>query len=144
VNDPPIRVTEVQRKAQARVVRDYVNLLLGADPEALVVVAGDLNDFPFGEPGEGLDHPLAILEGGAGEVALTNLINEEKAAERYTFVFDGNSQVLDHILLSPALLGRWVAVDILHFNAGFPQTLADDPSTTLGSADHDPVEARFR
>jgi predicted extracellular nuclease len=57
VNDPPIRVTEVQRKAQARVVRDYVNLLLGADPEALVVVAGDLNDFPFGEPGEGLDHP---------------------------------------------------------------------------------------
>jgi predicted extracellular nuclease len=54
-------------------------------------------------------------------VALTNLINEEKAAERYTFVFDGNSQVLDHILLSPALLGRWVAVDILHFNAGFPK-----------------------
>jgi hypothetical protein len=144
VNDPPIRVTEVQRKGQARVVRDYVNLLLGADPEALVVVAGDLNDFPFGEPGEGPDHPLAILEGGAGEVALTNLINEEKAAERYTFVFDGNSQVLDHILLSPALLERWVAVDILHFNAGFPQTLSDDPSTTLGSADHDPVEARFR
>ena len=35
-------------------------------------LAGDLNDFQFGEPGEGSVHPVAILEGGEGEVPHTN------------------------------------------------------------------------
>lgn len=144
VNDPPVRSTEVQRKAQAQVVRNYLNLLLDADPNALVMVAGDLNDFQFGEPGEGPNHPLSMLEGGPGEAPLTNLINLEKAAETFTFVFDGNSQVLDHILVSPALFDLFVGVDALHFNAGFPDALEDDPFTALRASDHDAVEARFR
>lgn len=144
VNWPPIRITEVQRKAQARVVRDFANSILDAEPNALVMVTGDLNDFQFGEPGEGPDHPLAILEGGPGEVPLTNLINREKESETFTFIFDGNSQVLDHTLVSPALLDLFVAVDILHFNASFPAALGDAATTALRAADHDPVEGRFR
>jgi len=144
VNQPPIRSTEAQRKDQAQAVRNFVNDLLDADPDAKVMVAGDLNDFQFGEPGEGPDHPLAILEGGAGEVPLTNLINLEKPAETFTFVFDGNSQVLDHILISPSLLEDYTAVDILHFNAGFPSDLGSVPDTPIRASDHDAVEARFR
>ena len=83
-------------------------------------LAGDLNDFQFGEPGEGSVHPVAILEGGAGEVPLTNLLGLEKAAETFAFAFDGNSQVLDHMLVRPSLLKSVVGADILHFNAGFP------------------------
>ncbi len=143
VNWPPIRNTEEQRKLQAQVVRGFVTAILDADPDAMVVVAGDLNDFQFGEPGEGDDHPLAILEGMGGEVPLTNLIMVEKDAERYTYVYDGNSQVLDHMLVSPALYERLVATDILHFDAGYPETLASDPTTPLGVSDHDPVEGRF-
>jgi predicted extracellular nuclease len=143
VNWPPIRITEVQRKAQASVVRDFVNSILDADPDALVMVTGDLNDFQFGEPGEDTDHPVAILEGGEGEVPLTNLLNLEKEAETFTYVYDGNSQVLDHMLVSPALFDLFVAVDILHFNAGFPSDLGEDESTTLRASDHDPLEGRF-
>jgi predicted extracellular nuclease len=147
-DDPPFgvafnRITEVQRKAQAQVVRDYVEILLGDDPDGLVMVTGDLNDFQFGEPGEGPDHPIAILEGVGGGVHLENLIELEKGAERYTFVFDGNSQVLDHMLISPALLDLYVGVDILHFNSSFPSDLHDDPSTPLRASDHDAVEGRF-
>lgn len=58
--------------------------------------------------------------------------------------FDGNSQVLDHILVSPGLVDVFVGVDILHFNASFPSELAEDPTTALGSADHNPVESRYR
>jgi len=144
VNWPPIRITEVQRKAQAGVVRNYVNSILNADPNALVMVTGDLNDFQFGEPGEGPDHPIAILEGGAGEVPLTNLLNLEKDAETFTYVFDGNSQVLDHMLVSPALYDLSVAVDILHFNASYPNDLSEDVSTPLRASDHDPLESRFQ
>jgi hypothetical protein len=50
---PPVRSTEARRKAQARVVRGFVNSILDVTPEALVMVAGDINDFAFGEPGEG-------------------------------------------------------------------------------------------
>ena len=144
VNWPPDRITEAQRKAQARVVREFVNAILDADPDAWVLVAGDLNDFPFAEPGEGADHPLAILEGGPGEVPLANLVWEEKAAERFTYIFDGNSQVLDHMLASPAMREALRGVDVLHFNASYPDGLGEDPSTALRASDHDPLEARFR
>ena len=124
-------------------MRDFVNTILGEDPDALVMVTGDLNDFEFGEPGEGSDDPLSILEGGTGEVPLTNLVFDEKDAERFSFVFDGNSQVLDHMLVSPTLLEANVAVDFLHFNASFEDGLGVDPTTTIRASDHDPLEGRF-
>jgi len=144
INQPADRITEVQRKAQAQVVRDYVNDLLDSDPDALVMVAGDLNDFEFGEPGEGPDHPIAILEGMGGEVPLYNLLLMEKRAERFTFVYEGNSEVLDHMLVSPALLARTVAADVLHFDTPFPASLDADETTPLQASDHDPLEGRFR
>ena len=142
--EPPERASEAQRKLQARVVRDAVDLLFDqSGDQALIIVAGDLNDFPFGEPGEGDDHPLAVLEGLEGRAPLTNLVNLERPAERFSFLFDGNSQVLDHLLASPALLDRLRGIDAIHFNASFPAHLAGDPSTSNRSSDHDPVEARF-
>jgi predicted extracellular nuclease len=112
------------------------------------MVTGDLNDFQFSEPGEGPDNPVAILEssyaGSPDEVPLTNLLYLEKAAERFTFVFDGNSQVLDHMLVSPALLGHVVAADILHFNTTVPAVFEDDATTPLKASDHDPLEGRFK
>jgi predicted extracellular nuclease len=145
---PPTRITEVQRKGQAGVVRDFVNAILDANPDELVMVTGDLNDFQFSEPGEGPDNPVAILEssyaGSPDEVPLTNLLYLEKAAERFTFVFDGNSQVLDHMLVSPALLGHVVAADILHFNTTVPAVFEDDATTPLKASDHDPLEGRFK
>ncbi len=138
------RITEVQRKAQAQVVRDFVEGLLAADRKAMVMVAGDLNDFQFGEPGEGPDHPVAILEGVGGGPTFTNLIYEEPEDERWSFIFDGNSQVLDYILVNDRLHRKLREVDFLHFNAGFPAGADDDDTTTLRAADHDPLEGRFQ
>jgi len=143
VNWPPARITEVQRKMQAQAVRNFVNDRFPKGWRELVMVTGDLNDFQFGEPGEGEDHPLAILEGGHGEVPLINLVNLEKDDERYTYVYDGNSQVLDHMLVSPPLYDLLAGVDVLHFNASYPDVLGRDPSTPLRASDHDPLEGRF-
>ncbi len=143
-NWPPVRITEVQRKAQAQAVRSYVNSLFVEDPDSLIVVTGDLNDFQFGEPGEGADHPVAILEGFGDEIPLTNIINFVHLPDRFTYLYEGNSQVLDHMLISPELLRYHVGEDILHFNASYPYTMADDPTTVHRSSDHDPVELRLR
>jgi len=119
---PPNRVTETQRHAQAQIVNSFVDSILALDAAAKVIVLGDLNDFEFSET-------LAILEGGV----LDNLVLSLKRPERYTYVFEGNSQVLDHILASRKAYKALVAYDVVHVNAEF----ADQAS------DHDPQVARF-
>jgi predicted extracellular nuclease len=144
VNQPPIRKTETQRKAQALVVRNFVDTIYNSDPKALIIVAGDLNDFEFGEPGEGSDHPLAILKGDLNQTPLFNLIDYVWKPLRYTYNYDGNSQVLDHILISPALLKHFRGKNILHFNSDYPASLTNDPTTSIRSSDHDPIELRLK
>lgn len=122
---PPRLVTEAQRVAQAAAVAAFVAELLAADPEARVLVLGDFNDFPFRAP-------LAALE-AAG---LVNLIDRLSPEDRYTYVYEGNSQVLDHVLASPALAAAEDGVDAVHLHADFP--------LDRRASDHDPVVARFR
>jgi predicted extracellular nuclease len=132
-----VRSSEEQRKLQATYLRDYLNeIVFATDPEAAVVIAGDLNDFPFPEPGEGAD-PLTILK-GSGSTELTNLIERARARERYTFIFEGNSQVLDHILVSKALLDAVDAIDIAAFNGNYGTLYEEDISTAASSSDHNP------
>ena len=55
-------------------------------------------------------------------------------ATRDTYDFEGNSQVLDHILISPAIAARGFAYDVVHVNSEF----ADQAS------DHEPQVARVK
>ena len=116
---PPTRFSEVARHQQAQVVNDFVDELLAVDPNANVVVLGDINDFEFSET-------IDILEGGV----LTTLMQTLPAAERYSYVFEGNSQTLDQILVSDYLLSRFPLVyDVVHVNAEFADQASDhDPS----------------
>jgi uncharacterized protein len=120
---PPIRSSERARHAQAQVVNAFVDELVAADPRANVIVLGDINDFEFSET-------VQLLEGGV----LTTLMDRLPEAERYSYVFEGNSQVLDQILVSNPLLRSFpVDYDPVHVNAEF----ADQAS------DHDPQVARL-
>ena len=120
---PPARSSEVQRNAQAQIVHDFVHDVVAADPNARVLVLGDLNDFEFSTA-------LATLQGSPP--VLHDLALYLPEAERYSYVFEGNSQTLDHIVVSPALVGAVRAFDPVHVNAEF----ADQTS------DHDPLVAR--
>ncbi|WP_410563534.1 endonuclease/exonuclease/phosphatase family protein [Amycolatopsis sp. cmx-4-61] len=119
---PPARSSEVQRAKQATVLRGFVDSVLAADRSANIIVAGDLNDYPFSPAVQ------TLTAGGA----LKDLIASVPEAERYSYVFEGQSQVLDHILASKA--PRGVDYDVVHINAEF----ADQAS------DHDPQVVRFR
>jgi uncharacterized protein len=120
---PPVRASEPARHAQAQAVNDFVDQLVAADPQVNVVVLGDVNDFEFSQT-------VQLLEGDV----LTTLMATLPQAERYSYVFEGNSQVLDQILVSnPLLAGFPVDYDPVHVNAEF----ADQAS------DHDPQVARL-
>jgi hypothetical protein len=118
---PPTRFSEVARHQQAQVVNDFVDDLLAVDPTANVVVLGDINDFEFSET-------VDILEGGVLSTLMTTL----PAEERYSYVFEGNSQTLDQILVSNYVLGRFPLVyDVVHVNSEFSDQASDhDPSVT--------------
>lgn len=139
---PPTRWTEIQlRHQQADYVRDLVDLLLEDNPGANLLVGGDLNDFAFPEPGEGQDTVARIAESATDP--LTNIIPLVPEERRYTFIFEGNSQVLDHMLLNASLEELLRDQNIAHFNTDYPSAFGSDPSTTLRSSDHDPLLAYF-
>jgi predicted extracellular nuclease len=139
---PPVRWTEVQlRHAQADYVRDLVDHLLASDPDARIVVGGDLNDFHFGEPGEG-QHTVARIT-DSPTASLTNVVPLVPEAQQYTFIFEGNSQVLDHLLLNAPMEALRSDQAIGHFNTDYPDAFGPNAATTVRSSDHDPLVAYF-
>ena len=118
---PPDLVTEDQRIAQAALVADFTNDVRAIDDDAAVIVLGDINDFHFSAP-------MAELK-AAG---LTPLIETLAPAEQYGYVFQGNSQALDHILVSPSLFARPLEYDSVHVNSEFADQASDhDPQLVL-------------
>jgi endonuclease/exonuclease/phosphatase family metal-dependent hydrolase len=118
---PPLARTESQRSRQAWVIREFVDEWLARDPAVNVVVLGDLNELAGRTP-------LRVLTA----TGLVDLIAEVPPADRYTFIYRGNSEVLDHILLTAGLLeGASPRLDIVHLNADY----ADGDR----ASDHDPV-----
>ncbi|HKE66802.1 MAG TPA: lamin tail domain-containing protein [Micromonosporaceae bacterium] len=120
---PPSTPSEVQRLQQATVERGFVDQIRAADPDAAVVVLGDLNDFQFSNTAD-------IL---VGDGYLTDLPRTLPQPEQYSYDFEGNSEVLDHILISSALDGEPHQYDIVHINAEFANQ----------TSDHDPQVVRF-
>jgi predicted extracellular nuclease len=126
---PFVQAAEEAREAQARAVHDYVASLLVADAEARVVVVGDLNTFEF------TNDLVDLLPGG--DRILKDLLGEMQDDNRYSFNFDGNSQLLDHIFASRNLLDG-AQFDIVHLNLDFPRLFGE-----VAPSDHEPLVARF-
>jgi predicted extracellular nuclease len=119
---PPVAVTETQRAGQATAVADFVEDIFEIQPTANVVIAGDLNDF---------DYSAAV--GIVTATGMVDLPSTLPVGERYTYDFEGNSQVLDHILVSPGIHARGFVYDVVHVNSEFANQ----------ASDHDPQVARL-
>jgi predicted extracellular nuclease len=122
---PPVRSSETQRHLQATAVNSFVKDILATQKNADVVALGDINDFEFSGTAE-------LLEGD-GE--LWSAIKSLPRSERYTYDYQGNSQVLDQILVSPSIRrGCDLEYDSVHINSEFSDQISD----------HDPQVLRFK
>ena len=124
---PWVEAGEAEREAQARALHAYVAALTRRNCGARVVVLGDMNTF------ETTDDLASLLPGSAP--ILVNLLPRVDHAQRYSYIFEGNSQVLDHIFVTPSL-AQEAEIDVVHLNTDFPGATR--------ASDHDPVVARFR
>ena len=127
---PPHRVTETQRHQQAHEVADFVSSISTADPNADVVVLGDLNDFEFSET-------VQILE----TAGLHDLMDTLPPNQRYSYEFEGNAQVLDHVMFSGPLFGRPLVFDPVHVNAEFFDQASDHDPAVVRVLLNDPPSA---
>ena len=119
----PEQSSAVQRAGQAQVEHDFVRQILDVDEKADVVVVGDLNDYQFSPALYALETGNAS---GAGPAILKDLITTLPTDQQYTYDYEGVSEVLDHILVSPAITS--FDYQVVHINAEY----ADQTS------DHDP------
>ncbi|WP_427893905.1 lamin tail domain-containing protein [Kribbella sp. GL6] len=116
---PPVQSSAPKRHQQAAAVRGFVDQILAKDKGANIVVLGDLNDFDWSQ--------TADILVGAGKTALVDLPRTLPLPERYSYVFEGNSQILDQILVSQNLRPT-SQYDVVHMNAEFPDQISDhDP-----------------
>lgn len=112
---PPANGSEARRQGQGEVLNAYLDLLLGTNAKANIVVLGDLNSFYFENP------QIALRAGGV----LTGLYELLSLNERYDYNFDGNAQLLDYIYATGGLFGYGALFDIVHFNSEFLDQFSD-------------------
>ena len=141
-NQPPFNSAEDARAEQAQAVNTYVDSLLAADPDARVVVSGDLNEFEFEEPMQVLSGKATYLDGSdpdttpeytvGGAEVLVSMSDMLAVNQRYDYVFDGSSQSLDQMYVTHAARAN-AQYDIVHMNAEFASQ----------ASDHDALVASF-
>ncbi|MCB1821413.1 MAG: endonuclease/exonuclease/phosphatase family protein [Candidatus Competibacteraceae bacterium] len=113
-----------QRHAQAEVIHGFAADLLACDPQAAIVLLGDLNDLPG-------SRTLKLLKGEQ----FYNVLDDLPRGQCYTRRHGNEPQALDHILISPTL--RRGAT------ARIPHNHSDVAPGQEPASDHDPVVAEL-
>jgi predicted extracellular nuclease len=123
-----------------------------------LILVGDFNAFQFND---GFVDSIGTIRGAptppdqvvlpSSDLVSPNLINlvdpmpfaQITTNQAYSFLFDGNAQVLDHILITQNLLSRFKDFQYARLNADFPEIFRNDPNRPERISDHDAPVAYF-
>ncbi|CAO3449507.1 hypothetical protein [Azospirillum argentinense] len=136
-------LASIKRAGQALEARLAVERVFDADPQALILVAGDLN-------AEIEQTPVRIIradldETGNGHLAGRSLVPLERSVpeeRRFTVLHGGDAVMLDHLLVSRALLG-WFRSAEIHNEALGDELVAHATVSHSPESYHAPLVARF-
>lgn len=144
-----------KRQEQAESLARIVHGVRQRTPGEAIVVLGDLNAFEFNDGYVDVVGTVAGRPAAADQVVvnvsrvllappLHILTAQLPAAARYSYVYRGNAQVLDHILVSDELADRVHHLAAVRFNADFPESWRADDGQLRRLSDHDPVVVHLR
>jgi endonuclease/exonuclease/phosphatase family metal-dependent hydrolase len=128
----------MKRAGQALETRLFIERIFDREPDALIAVCGDFN-------AEERQTPLRTIRGDVGDTgnaalaprALVPLERTLPESQRFSVVHGGRRQMLDHLLVSPALLAGYRHVEV--YNEG----LADELTDAGPDSHHAPLVAEF-
>jgi predicted extracellular nuclease len=145
-----------KRTAQAEAIAELLQDLQQQNPNVPVISVGDYNAYEFSD---GYTDPISVLKGtprptdqivaqqSPDEVDpdYVNLTDSLPLSERYSFIFEGTPQALDHVLLNTVAQRYFQRYAIARNNADFPAVpgLTGDVSRPERNSDHDMPVAYF-
>ncbi|MBL8234154.1 MAG: endonuclease/exonuclease/phosphatase family protein [Bryobacterales bacterium] len=142
-----------KRRAQAEFLANLIQTRQTASATERIVVLGDLNAFQFNDGYvdvvgtiRGIPTPVNQVVASSSDLVnpdLTNLVDTVTAAQRYSYVFGGSAQVLDHVLVNAAMLPMVGGYAIARSNADFPEVFRNDSTRPERLSDHDMPVAYF-
>lgn len=144
------RVRE-KRKQEAEWLAKFVADRSKAEPDESILVCGDFNAFLFndgyndligtlkGKPDQRVTNPSKTYATGLYDLA--DFLKDP--ANKYSYVHDGSTQVLDHILINKKLSERLLKFGYARVDADFPVGWTADDSRPERLSDHDAPVAFF-
>jgi hypothetical protein len=143
----------MKKKLQAEFLARLVQERLKANPNERIALVGDFNSYQFND---GIVDMMGTIKGKPAakeevmnpsddllESDLINLVDVIKPEQKYSYSFDGNAQVLDHILISEGFKKHINGFGYARVNADFPDIYRNDAARVERFSDHDAAVAYF-
>ncbi len=134
-----------KRRMQAEWLAKYVEDRQKADANENLILCGDFNAYQFND---GYNDLIGILKGKSDQTVLVpsktayntglvNLIDYIDQRNRYSYIYDGNAQALDHVLINRPLRSRLLKFGYARVAADFPYVYGNDTDRAERVTDHD-------
>jgi hypothetical protein len=134
-----------KRRLQAEWLAKFLAERAASNPNERMIVAGDFNAFQFND---GYNDLIGILKGKseptvmvasqtAYQTGLVNLADYIDAKNRYSYIFGGSAQILDHILVNKPARERALKFGYARLDADFPAIYRNDENRPERLSDHD-------
>ena len=134
-----------KRRLQAEWLAQFVAERGKANPTEKLLMCGDYNAFQFSD---GYNDLIGALKGkpdpnvlapskAVFDTGLRNIVDYIPADQRYSFVYDGNAQVLDHILINKAIVPHAARFGYGRMDADFPLLYYNNYNRPERLSDHD-------
>jgi predicted extracellular nuclease len=143
----------MKKKLQGEFLARLVQERQKANPKERIALIGDFNAYQFND---GIVDLIGTIKGAPAakdsvmnasedllDGELTDLVDLIKAEQRYSYSFDGNAQVLDHIIINAALKNHIRGFGYARLNADFPEVYRNDATRVERFSDHDAAVALF-
>ncbi|MFK8053447.1 MAG: endonuclease/exonuclease/phosphatase family protein [Woeseiaceae bacterium] len=136
-------LSSLKRVGQALETRIFVDTLFDDDPEAKIIICGDIN-------AETSEVPMQAIRGDVGDTGnpalngriLYPLEHTVPESSRFTLYHRGQKNLLDHLLVSESLLHCYKTTEI-HNEIVRDETTAFAFDTKFPASDHAPIVAEF-
>lgn len=122
---PPQKPEEEQRTKEAQLINEQLQTIHSLNPDTPIFIAGDMNDMPWSSTITALKKDVFF-----------NAAELEIPEECYSYIFEGNAQELDYILINENLASDILQARFIHLNSFL------DHSASI--SDHDPMIIEFR
>ena len=137
-------LANLKRSGQALEVRLLIDKFFDQNKDALIMVCGDFN-------AQIHDTPTRILccniedtgNGALDSRALVPLENSLSQSQRFTLIHNGRKQMLDHMLVSPALLAGFDRLEVHNETLG-DELVAHTSIQDSPQSYHAPIVAQFK